>query len=286
MPVQTMPAQTMPVAQAFRPAMGEVAQAFRPAMGEEAAVAARRLIERSAIARALADIRTGIASETWSALVLLAVAEVEPAWLRSRTTRSTPLTAILAAPGRLQESAPGLQTPAHEGATDAGAAASTAFGGLLFVLNVVARLGVPDAIVADARWIHRGLRWVLHQLAIALCAADATDPAVLAFAGLQPDAPAPDSQGLPPTDDELVAVDRCRETVMAALRESIGRADEDDAALVDRLCRRRARISSDPGWIEIVLSLDDVDVDVRRAGLDLDPGWLPWLGVVVRFVYE
>jgi hypothetical protein len=27
-------------------------------------------------------------------------------------------------------------------------------------------------------------------------------------------------------------------------------------------------------------------VEVRRAGLDLDPGWIPWLGAVVRFVYE
>jgi hypothetical protein len=34
------------------------------------------------------------------------------------------------------------------------------------------------------------------------------------------------------------------------------------------------------------LSLDDVDLDVRRAGLDGDPGWVWWLGQVVRFVYE
>jgi hypothetical protein len=33
------------------------------------------------------------------------------------------------------------------------------------------------------------------------------------------------------------------------------------------------------------LDLDDVDFDVRMAGLDLDPGWIPWLGVVVRFIY-
>ena len=25
---------------------------------------------------------------------------------------------------------------------------------------------------------------------------------------------------------------------------------------------------------------------VRRAGLDLDPGYVPWLGCVVRFLYE
>jgi hypothetical protein len=41
-----------------------------------------------------------------------------------------------------------------------------------------------------------------------------------------------------------------------------------------------------PGWLEIHFSLDDVATDLRRAGLDLDPGFLPWLGVVVRFVYD
>jgi hypothetical protein len=33
------------------------------------------------------------------------------------------------------------------------------------------------------------------------------------------------------------------------------------------------------------MPLDEVDLDVRRAGLDLDPGWVPWLGTVVRYVY-
>jgi hypothetical protein len=28
-----------------------------------------------------------------------------------------------------------------------------------------------------------------------------------------------------------------------------------------------------------------VDMTVRRAGLDLDPGWVPWLGRVVQFHY-
>ena len=49
--------------------------------------------------------------------------------------------------------------------------------------------------------------------------------------------------------------------------------------------RRVAEIVVDPGWIEVRLQLEEVDVDLRRAGLDLDPGWLPWLGAVVRFVY-
>ena len=33
-------------------------------------------------------------------------------------------------------------------------------------------------------------------------------------------------------------------------------------------------------------SLDDVSTDVRRVGLDRDPGYVPWLGVVVKFVYD
>jgi hypothetical protein len=42
---------------------------------------------------------------------------------------------------------------------------------------------------------------------------------------------------------------------------------------------------ADPGWLEVHLDLDTVDVHVRRAGLDVDLGWVPWLGTVVRFRY-
>ena len=53
-----------------------------------------------------------------------------------------------------------------------------------------------------------------------------------------------------------------------------------------RVAKRDAAVDRKPGWIEIHLSLADVDLDIRRAGLDIDPGWLPWLGRVVRFRYE
>jgi len=48
---------------------------------------------------------------------------------------------------------------------------------------------------------------------------------------------------------------------------------------------RSGRIEREQGWVDVHLALADVDVDVRRAGLDLDPGWVPWLGCVVRFRY-
>jgi len=44
-------------------------------------------------------------------------------------------------------------------------------------------------------------------------------------------------------------------------------------------------VEAAPGWIDVLLDLDELSVEVRRAGLDLDPGYLPWLGCVVRFRY-
>ena len=63
-------------------------------------------------------------------------------------------------------------------------------------------------------------------------------------------------------------------------------AVEEPSALLRRVCLRRARVLADPGWIAVHFSLEDVSTDIRRAGLDLDPGYVPWLGVVVRFVYD
>jgi hypothetical protein len=51
------------------------------------------------------------------------------------------------------------------------------------------------------------------------------------------------------------------------------------------LWRRGATMVLAPGTIEVSFSLDDVDLRVRRAGLDLDPGFVWWLGSVVRFHY-
>jgi hypothetical protein len=61
--------------------------------------------------------------------------------------------------------------------------------------------------------------------------------------------------------------------------------DESDADLIRRIAGRSAEIVAEPAWLESRLSAAEVSTDVRRAGLDLDPGWIPWLGVVVRFVY-
>lgn len=48
---------------------------------------------------------------------------------------------------------------------------------------------------------------------------------------------------------------------------------------------RPGRVAATPTHVDLLLDHRQVDLRVRRAGLDLDPGWLPWLGRVVRFHY-
>lgn len=176
---------------------------------------------------------------------------------------------------------PGETQPAHDRARG-----QTASGGLLFLLHLVRALGIPDAAHRDASLAGRPLRWVLHQLALALAPVAANDPAALAFAGLAPASRPPSAEELPAGMAEGAAVQSLRGAVVAALRARLDpEAHDDDAALLARVVPRSAEIVSDPAWIEVRFALADAAVDVRRAGLDLDLGWLPWLGVVVRFVY-
>lgn len=154
----------------------------------------------------------------------------------------------------------------------------TNYGGLLFLLMLMDELGLPDEIAT--RCARRPLRWVLHQLAMALVPAEADDPAALAFAGLRPNAVPPSRDEEPPTDAEREIGAAFAERIEAALEERI-----EEKPPIAFVCHRAAEIVADPGWIEVRLSLVDVSTAIRRAGLDLDSGHIPWLGVVVKFVY-
>jgi hypothetical protein len=165
----------------------------------------------------------------------------------------------------------------------------TRWGGLLFLLHVVAALGIPAEIVGSPVFAARPLRWVMHRIALALLALDESDAAALAFAGGAPGTEPP-SRGEPTADElEEAAFADVAARVSAALHERLRGEPAPDAraasALLRETCRRAAVIEADPGWLDVRLSLDEVDTSIRRAGLDLDPGWIPWLGVVVRFVY-
>ena len=178
-------------------------------------------------------------------------------------------------------------TPSTEGSTalPARASAGTAFGGLLFLLNLAAELGWPARWLDDPVLAARGARWGLYRLALGLLPSAARhDPVALAFAGLPPGADPPDADSPAPDAAESAALAAVRDELLAALRARLPQAPDDDAMLL-RLCRRTGEIRADPGWLELHLSLDEVRTEVRAAGLDLDPGWVPWLGLVIRFVY-
>ena len=162
----------------------------------------------------------------------------------------------------------------------------TQFGGLLFLLGLIEDLKLPEEILANAVIAQRPFLWVVHQLALALAAIEPNDAAALAFAGLSPDAPPLSEEQPAPNEIEAGAINTFVARIVERLRSLLKREDESETNLLEFVCRRRAEIVADPGWIEVRFSLDDVSTEIRRAGLDLDPGYVAWLGVVVRFVYE
>gem|GEM_PF-1427410 len=164
--------------------------------------------------------------------------------------------------------------------------ALTRFGGLLFLIALFDDLELPEQIIKQELLGVRPFAWVIHQLALALAPIEPNDPAALAFAGLSPDAEPPSEGEPPPSESEAQALSALAAQIVARLGSLLEREDQPEGSLLDFVCCRAGEIVADPGWIEVRLSLDDVVTDIRRAGLDLNPGYVPWLGVVVVFVYE
>ncbi len=161
--------------------------------------------------------------------------------------------------------------------------ATSSWGGLLYLLNSAADAGLPD-LFDQPPFLARPAAWVMHRLGLALVPVEPDDPALLAFAGVPTGGPQ-----RPPADAEQRAIDDCVGRWTAATAKRLRAADTDeptDSELVRSITRRTATIEQEPGWVEVRLRLDEVDLDVRRAGLDVDPGWVWWLGHVVRFRYE
>lgn len=173
--------------------------------------------------------------------------------------------------------------------------ASTAWGGLLFLLWLVAESDLPARVVADpARFgIGLGVSGVLHRLGAELMrraapdvgAPEPRDPALMAFCGLACDADPPQAPD-DTIDDGWVSEETENLVQLLRLRLDDPRTrTRTGQQLLLATLRRRARVRVEPGWMDVELDLDEVRTELRRAGLDLDPGHLPWLGLVVRFRY-
>jgi hypothetical protein len=47
--------------------------------------------------------------------------------------------------------------------------------------------------------------------------------------------------------------------------------------------QRQAWVSATATHLDVIFPLDEVDLRLRRRGLDSDPGWVPWLARIVTF---
>ncbi len=178
----------------------------------------------------------------------------------------------------------------------------TACAGLLFLLPVLARLGIEAwSNQAEARgdnFAQRVLTAALRRLRV-----PPEDPAwAIVPSELQDgDAirvPAPARWGA-----ALLAPPRARQSRGDVVRALAAAASLDTQATVwltaarrwlrrgggiglASLALRSGSASLTPTHADIHFRANDSDMRVRRLGLDLDPGWLPWFGRVVSFHYE
>jgi hypothetical protein len=172
---------------------------------------------------------------------------------------------------------------------DRGAWVWTGYAGLPFLLATAEPTGVPGRLAAAPALSGRPLAWCLHVLGRLICDVGPDDAGLLALAGSHWDA-WPEVCAAAPADPaeerELAGIAADWVRVTARL---LGPGQEPSgpraAELVGRMVRRPGSVLARPGWIEVRLPADQVDLRVRGAGLDLDPGWVPWLGVVVRYHY-
>jgi len=179
----------------------------------------------------------------------------------------------------------------------------TMYAGLLFLLPVLERLGLP-------RWAESSSQdvgdWARAVLAAALwrLGAPAGDPMwtpVSARASLpRVSGPAPASwcsrslrapnarhaDVSPDLPQAWVSVRNAEAQVelwLAATRRWLRRGAGIGLA---SLVRRPGRIAITPTHVDLRFALAATDLRVRRAGLDIDPGWLPWFGRVVAYHYR
>jgi len=70
------------------------------------------------------------------------------------------------------------------------------------------------------------------------------------------------------------------------LKRALGAAAETDEALARELLLKKGRLYCTRTHVDLVMSLEEVSLPVRRAGLDANPGWSPDLMRVVTFHFE
>ena len=166
------------------------------------------------------------------------------------------------------------------------------FAGLFLLLPLLAettdelKTSLINQIAGEPAFSARPLSWVLYRLVSHWLMIPTSDPALREFCAIDIDADWPWPSDDEPTDSEASALDAFVTEIESRLLARYSPEGIEQSAVVETLCRRSARLLIDNGWLELIFELNDVDTQIRRAGLDLDPGFVPWLGKVVKIRYE
>jgi len=199
----------------------------------------------------------------------------------------------------------------------------TALAGVLYLVNVMHRLGLPACL--EAAWppgVELGAWGLLDAVARGLLAGGvgerrprelAADPlwsALVELAGRDPGSPlGGDCRGLHDhglasswegSDGQARAwrfrgplaapVGGCQRRWLALavpfLRRWLARSLGMGVGKVAGELLRPGRVHVTTTHVDAVMSLDAISLPVRVAGLDADPGWVPELGRVVQFHFE
>jgi hypothetical protein len=177
--------------------------------------------------------------------------------------------------------------------------------GLLYLVNLSLRLGLPERLWQIGVEEGAALSAMLGRLG------EADDPAVQVLAAGFPRPPDPVpapadwawhelSAGLLPrpvwgmAEDRVPAFDAALRgdgplslaswgagVHLAACEHLLGRTLSLEAARA--LLRRSGQIVLTDRAVTVIQPVEAIDVALRRAGLDADPGWLPWLGKTLSF---
>lgn len=162
----------------------------------------------------------------------------------------------------------------------------TTAAGLLFLLPVLASLGLPEWLEENPAWRDAVLPARILACALRRLRVPEDDPAwLLAMAAADRPEPMPAGDcwsalvtaGLQPRPQRTVAeiwLGGCRRWLRKSAR--IGVAD---------LVLRPGHMAITATHADVWMAIEQTDLRVRRAGIDLDPGWVPWLGRVVHFHY-
>jgi hypothetical protein len=222
-----------------------------------------------------------------------------------------------AAPGAQQETA-GI-APSPSPARAAGEQAATQLGGVFYLIGLLTALDLPDCCQAGWRlaselsaWglletvarglLDGGMEFERDALWAALAALDGRGEDEMPGAGVTDggDFRPPTSWLLP--DDLFLPEAEFRSPWIAALNPALrgwlsqalpylrrrllaALRGVAEGELAERLLLRRARLEVQPLYLDIVMSLEDICLPARSAGLDRDPGWQPAYGRVIRFHY-